>query len=93
MFCVLTFRNQCQSSVECGRNSVCVRQGCNRICQVRITDPVIPVLPGLGCRDECRRSIECGIGGVCPRFHKRNLVDKTEILNILLYTTSLEHNL
>jgi hypothetical protein len=47
-----------------------VRQGCNRVCENSLIDqvlpinPVIPGLPGLGCRDECRRSIECGVGAV-----------------------------
>ena len=68
-----TCTTQCQISSDCGVNGRCVRQGCNRVCENRLIDqvlpinPVIPGLPGLGCRDECRRSIECGVGAVCIR--------------------------
>jgi len=57
-----TCTTQCQISSDCGVNGRCVRQGCNRVCENRLIDqvlpinPVIPGLPGLGCRDECRRS-------------------------------------
>jgi hypothetical protein len=68
-----TCTTQCQISSDCGVNGRCVRQGCNRVCENRLIDQVLPInpvrpgLPGLGCRDECRRSIECGVGAVCIR--------------------------
>ena len=75
---------QCQRSSDC-INGRCVRQGCNRVCENRLIDqvlpinPVIPGLPGLGCRDECRRSIECGVGAVCIRRGCRRVCEVSVI--------------
>ena len=65
-----------------------MRQGCNRVCENRLIDQVLPInpvipglpgLPGLGCRDECRRSIECGVGAVCIRRGCRRVCEVSVI--------------
>lgn len=84
---------QCQRSSDC-INGRCVRQGCNRVCENRLIDqvlpinPVIPGLPGLGCRDECRRSIECGVGAVCIRRGCRRVCERGTIPTCLDQCTS-----
>ena len=72
-------------SSDCGVNDRCVRQGCNRVCENRGIDNVLPIgsiipgLPSLGCRDECRRSIECGVGAVCIRQGCRRVCEVSVI--------------
>jgi hypothetical protein len=100
----VTCVTQCQRSSDC-INGRCVRQGCNRVCENRLIDqvlpinPVIPGLPGLGCRDECRRTIECGVGAVCIRRGCRRvwlagwLIKEVQQVKLLYYLYTDGYNL
>ncbi|CAG2239387.1 unnamed protein product [Mytilus edulis] len=82
-------KNECDTSSECASMSLCVRQGCKRVCKSfssrkATSVPKKPTVTSIlrrvrNCTDQCLRNIHCEKGFECVSKGCRNVCEQTSI--------------